>query len=408
VNCDKPLCCRVGSGIPKDLDDASGYWGTAADCDVPIRTVEQIANWSAVTLKPDLVLWTGDNNPHDVWNQTREYNTNNTLYATEIMQKSYGNSTVIPMFGNHDRHPVNEYDFTNDREIEMNSKFAEIWEPWIGHEAAKEFSRFGYYQVFNKDFEVRVIALNTEACNDENWFLFKNSTDPGDMLQWLQGVLAMAERNDEPVWIVGHIPPGDGDCLDDWSTRYRAVVDRYSYNIRGQFFAHTHNDHFELSKSYISNETTSIVFIAPSVTTFSYHFPAVRQYVVDWDTKIPIDYQQYRLNLTKWNALGQGPVNLDLEYDFLEEYGLPDMSFESYEILRERLLSDTVTYEKANLHYEGLEGRRVDPKDLYCQTVGTPDRMVHCLGLSNFSKIGYIQNYVVSRLEGRWLTQKKI
>jgi sphingomyelin phosphodiesterase len=43
------------------------------------------------------------------------------------------------------------------------------------------------------------------------------------------------------VYIIGHIPPNNN--MNSWALRYNAIVDRFSYNIRGQFYGHTHNDH---------------------------------------------------------------------------------------------------------------------------------------------------------------------
>ena len=46
-----------------------------------------------------MVLWTGDNISHDVWNQNVENQTVNTYDATQDMLKYLPNTTVYPMFG---------------------------------------------------------------------------------------------------------------------------------------------------------------------------------------------------------------------------------------------------------------------------------------------------------------------
>ena len=48
----------------------------------------------------DLVLWTGDNTPHDIWEQTEDYNVNYTRILSEMISAST-NTTVIPTMGNH-------------------------------------------------------------------------------------------------------------------------------------------------------------------------------------------------------------------------------------------------------------------------------------------------------------------
>jgi len=62
--------------------------------------------------------------------------------------------------------------------------------------------------------------------------------------------------------------------------------------------------------------------------------------------KVISTIKQLLLNLTKWNSNLIGPVEWDLCYDFLSEYGLPDMSFASFDKLTELLGTDETTYLK--------------------------------------------------------------
>ena len=60
-----------------------------------------------------------------------------------------------------------------------------------------------------------------------SWLLI-NSTDPGGQLKWLVEKLLNAEKVGDKVHIIGHIPPGSGDCLKVWSGIYYKIVNRYS------------------------------------------------------------------------------------------------------------------------------------------------------------------------------------
>jgi sphingomyelin phosphodiesterase len=62
------------------------------------------------TMQIDLVLWTGDNTAHDIWQQTQDYNLNYSVLLTDLM-KSKLKAKVIPTSGNHESAPVNVYDF---------------------------------------------------------------------------------------------------------------------------------------------------------------------------------------------------------------------------------------------------------------------------------------------------------
>jgi len=160
--------------------------------------------------------------------------------------------------------------------------------------------------------------------------LIRNGTDPLGQLVWLRNELYAAENNNQSVFIIGHIPPGCSTCISAWSSRYRALIDRFSYLIRGQFFGHTHVDQFEVVRSYKDETPIGVILVAPSLTTFSYHNPSFRVFEIDTDTNTVLNYDQYFLNLTKWNTNTTGPLEWDINYSFLESYNLPDMSPASY------------------------------------------------------------------------------
>lgn len=83
-------------------------------------------------------------------------------------------------------------------------------------------------------------------CNNKNWWLLLNSTDPATELQWFIYELQSAEFSNEKVHIIGHIPPGHPDCLKVWSRNYYKIISRYESTITSQFFGHTHYDEFEV------------------------------------------------------------------------------------------------------------------------------------------------------------------
>lgn len=82
-------------------------------------------------------------------------------------------------------------------------------------------------------------------CNNKNWWLLLNSTDPATELQWFIYELQSAEFSNEKVHIIGHIPPGHSDCIKVWSRNYYRIISRYESTITAQFFGHTHFDEFE-------------------------------------------------------------------------------------------------------------------------------------------------------------------
>jgi sphingomyelin phosphodiesterase len=90
--------------------------------------------------------------------------------------------------------------------------------------------------------KVRVVAVNTEACYNANFFLMKLRDDPGDQLKWLEQTLYEMEANGEVGILLGHVPPGSNSCLEQWATRYQALMDRFQNVIRFQIFGHVHKE----------------------------------------------------------------------------------------------------------------------------------------------------------------------
>ena len=74
---------------------------------------------------------------------------------------------------------------------------------------------------------VRVVAINTEACYYYNLFLMAQMSDPGNQLAWLETTLREMQENGEVAILIGHHPPGGFDCISEWSKRLGALMERY-------------------------------------------------------------------------------------------------------------------------------------------------------------------------------------
>lgn len=180
ADCNEPVCCRANvSSLPNSTRKA-GRWGTLSNCDLPLKTfnlfLDQVKN-----MKIDLVLWTGDNTAHDVWQQSQDYNLNYSVILTDLF-KSKLSAMVVPTSGNHESAPVNVYDFEGTRENFLNDGLATAWESWIGKNASDMYRKNGFYSVYVDKLNLKIIALNTQAGNDDNWFLLRDPTDPGHQL----------------------------------------------------------------------------------------------------------------------------------------------------------------------------------------------------------------------------------
>jgi sphingomyelin phosphodiesterase len=342
ASCGYPLCCREESPKTENFTPA-GKWGSYADCDLPNSTLKQFTSFVKENFKPDLAIWTGDNTSHDIWHQSVNRNLENTKEITKLFQENFKFS-LYPVIGNHESFPVNVYDFLSNRENFFDAELSNYWRDWLGNEAVESIKINAFYSTFNEKLNLRILGLNCQACNPENWYLLRDPTDPGNMLEWLRKELYKSEEKKERVYILTHMSPID--CLESWANVYTAIIDRFSYIIRGQFAGHNHGDLYTVFRDSSTNKVNNVLYMASSLTTYSKRNPSFRIYEIDLDTLLPIDYNEYRLNLGKWNNLTNENIEWDLAYTFSKEYKLNDSTYESYEKLTEMLRTDQETVEK--------------------------------------------------------------
>lgn len=207
------MCCRKESGKPKKHEKPSGYWGTAASCDIPLRTAEQFAMFAAKEVQPDGIIWTGDNPSHDFWAQTIPTQMNATQTIADLLVNNFdlNKTSIFPTFGNHDAYPANMFDPTTNSTQWLKDHMSNITTnlfktPEIGAQIKKN----GYYSYLDPRLEIRFLGLNTDFGNVMNLFNLGDPTDPQNHLAWLRQELKDSEQAGERVIIVGHIPPGVG------------------------------------------------------------------------------------------------------------------------------------------------------------------------------------------------------
>ena len=303
VNCKKPICCREDSDTEK-TGTLSGKYGYEGKCDVPKVLFESFVE-DAFKRDVDLIIWTGDNAPHDAWVGTQDEIYNMTEYIISEINKKFNNDSLkIPVFfsiGNHEKFPNDEY---KDNEEELLANLTELLKIYIhDDEAKKTFKKGGYYSQKLNDTKLRFISLNCLVCDSFNFNLFNSTREHAkDMFRWLEKELQKAEENEEYVYILNHFPLNADFSLTECAKRFQALYDRYEYIVRGIFSGHTHNDDIEgVSEYFNKSKIIHLNFIAPQLTTYSFKIPSYRIYIIDKETMEIIDYEQYRFDLETSN-----------------------------------------------------------------------------------------------------------
>ena len=168
--------------------------------------------------KPDLLVWTGDNSPHSDWTTTTESIANSTRVITDAIKRIFEgiDMPIYPCPGNHDTWPVDVEDFNKGPDADADiDAFTHMWQDWIGEEAAEMMINYGY---FVTDLKLpggrvakggKVISLNTQPWNTNNWYSLGSKYDPGNELTWLEETLYNIEATSGFAIIIGHIFPSE-------------------------------------------------------------------------------------------------------------------------------------------------------------------------------------------------------
>ncbi|XP_071540188.1 sphingomyelin phosphodiesterase-like isoform X2 [Panulirus ornatus] len=333
AHCQYPLCCRHAFGDPAPGEAAAGHWGSLAECDIPLHTLEDLIAQAALT-NPDLVYVTGDLPPHDVWAQDHESNLVAIRATMSVLKQYFPETPVINALGNHASAPVNSYvvPAAYNSGWDMNwlyDSLASMWTHWLPSETLDDIQRGGFFS-YSPLPGLRVISINMNFCNTLNWWLLLENKDPVGELQWLVDTLAAAELSGEVVHLLGHIAPGMTDCDHTWSHVFNQIVVRYESTIRGMFFGHTHNDSWQILYDPVNNtRPVATAFITPSGTTNTQHNPSFRVFVMDGGhdaaTWTVLDVETYTMNMTEANAEGGSP-EYTLRYTTQSSYGVTSMT----------------------------------------------------------------------------------
>lgn len=351
-DCGEPICCRPPNK-PGNGSSAAGPWGDF-HCDLPYQTLISLMQYlSSIRDQFDIVYNTGDLPAHNVWNQTRKQQLFVLNTITSLLKQFLRDKKVYSTFGNHEGVPCNSFPPPNIRDPKTGAPAlqwlldgaTQAWKQWLSQAAVETFEYAGYYSQKVSD-GLRVISLQTNFGNSENFWLLINNTDPGHQLEWLVEELLDAERVGDKVHIIGHIPPSQFTHSLGWN--YHSIVNRFESTIAGQFFGHTHKDEFQVFfDDSDKTRATSIVLICPSITTDDSN-PGFRIYTVDGDypqsSHVVLDYTSYYFNITAANLLNKSIWQQ--EYSAKDAFGMSSLLPADWADLVERFQQDDALFQQ--------------------------------------------------------------
>jgi len=358
VDCNIPLCCRSNSVLRKggDPNKKAGKWGDIT-CDMPENMLHALLE-SAATTKPNAIIITGDNTPHDIWNQTKELTMKRLERVTDALNKYFPNTPIIMALGNHDSYPVDQFNRIGpdvnhlDNFDWLLTAITKYWTPWLtkftdktdSARALNDLRNFGHYSI-SPVLGLRVVALNTMWADFFNWYNLLDEGQGQKQFEWLETTLRVAKNSGEKVILAGHIPPYDSnfDESGGYIPTYHSIFHKYKDIIVAQLYGHTHTDQYNLMFTNGLNETaTGMIYQTSSTGAFG-HQPAYRS--ISYDSKFNfLDYDHYITNIEDANK-NDKPV-WKKEYSAKAEYGLKDLSVASWDDLWHRFSTDDALFQK--------------------------------------------------------------
>ncbi|KAI5703350.1 hypothetical protein M8J75_010701 [Diaphorina citri] len=215
----------------------------------------------------------------------------------------------------------------------------------------------GYYTFDQKKSKVRLVALNTNLFSNNP---LNSKEELEAQWKWFETIMTKSEKNNERVFIIGHMAPGADEKQFDalpsfsekYSTKYLRLIRKHAAIIVGQFFGHLHSDTFRIV--YDDNKPVSWMMMAPSVSPrripIGNNNPGIRIYKYDTVTGAVLDFSQYYLDLSEANAKNEAVWQL--EYNLTSYYGLNELSPRSlHELAQSFTLSNSLLFERYHRAY---------------------------------------------------------
>ena len=248
---------------PKNI----GFYGDYK-CDSPRSLIKHaLTNAQAIIPAPEFILWTGDNVPH-IEGYDEDYTVSAISTGVELIKQFYPDVLVLPLFGNHDYVPANDFPDHNNT---IYSRTFDLWKSWIGESQNETFLKAGYY-VYEYSPNVTFLMLNTNLYYRFNSANFTNKTDPGGQFAFMENVLSEAAANDGIVHVIAHIPPGVFErtpnftlMSPEYNKRLLDITVKYASTIKWMIFGHHHTDTFHIVKDKSGNPV-QLMLMAPAVT----------------------------------------------------------------------------------------------------------------------------------------------
>lgn len=321
TDCGEPDCCREVQGLAENTSTTCGYWGNHAG-DAPTVLVDSMIAY-AQTLEPDLILLTGDDPPHMVWNITAEDVLEISQSFSAKIHTAFPNTQVMRIYGNHAGSPIDQFrlELGGEGSARLFGPSAAQWETfgWLDAEARAQFAQGGYYRykvpgVGGAGRGLVIVTVHPGYHQNGNYYtVLDQSLNVANETSFIQAAVEQAAAEGDVVWILMHQPPNDGGFSKLFIDGFLApLIGQYKDTVRHVFSGHTHKamlqllwDNTTAAAQGIPMSPVVTAYIAAAVTPSGDVNPTFRMYDVNSSSLEVVDYTDYTVDLRAQGLLNQ-------------------------------------------------------------------------------------------------------
>lgn len=248
------------------------------------------------------------------------------------------------------------------------------------HQFVTDWKALGSFNVPHPTISgMRIISLNSiflsnkyRALSSSKGCAPVSSTASADLMKWLDESLAAAEKANQKVWLMFHIPPGiDGYAsamkrqslikggaaadaeacrksivpmwVPEWTAQFDALLAKYHSTVIAGFAGHTHSDDFRLIGD--AGEARKFVLVNPAISPVYQQNPGFRVVSYRSDGAVTDQTTYYLTNLTTASTMSRG--RWKKEYTFTRKWRTRELDTNSLG----NLYNQVATNEKARARW---------------------------------------------------------
>jgi len=342
--CGQPLCCRAVDGPPAAGQRAAGKFGDY-ECDTPPATAESL--WATVKAKfaseVDFAIITGDEPPHDVWNQSQPHNLQAIDAVNAGALTALSDVPTLPCLGNHAAYPVNQYEGPG-KDSWLYNAVANDWAHWLPDDALRTLRYGGFYAARARP-GLRVISMHTTILCDMDYYTALNLTiyDVSGQIPWVNDTLRQARELGEKVIFIGHTRPTG--WMQPFQDAFFPMFQAYSDIIVGYLYGHAHSAPLNLMRDAVTEKPFAVSYTAGSITTYQDLNPGFRQWDYNRTDNELTGWGEYWMNLTDANLHPDEAPEWPLRYHAPEDFNMTSLSPDQWADFANRLLVEPELFE---------------------------------------------------------------